>query len=82
MYPDQNEYSPELYELLKKDNTVVYMWHGEMDLMVSLAWLLMTCKKRELDSKSWNLHCLCEGPFCVMGLGIDWFDYKNQLKKA
>uniref|UniRef100_A0A1J3HFS2 Ferredoxin--NADP reductase, chloroplastic n=1 Tax=Noccaea caerulescens TaxID=107243 RepID=A0A1J3HFS2_NOCCA len=54
------EYAPELWELLKKDNTFVYMCglkgmeKGIDDIMVSLA------------AKD----------------GIDWFDYKKQLKKA
>ncbi|XP_066375967.1 ferredoxin--NADP reductase, leaf isozyme 1, chloroplastic-like [Miscanthus floridulus] len=54
------EYKEELWELLKKDNTYVYMCglkgmeKGIDDIMVSLA---------EKD-------------------GIDWFDYKKQLKKG
>lgn len=54
------QYAPELWELLKKDNTFVYMCglkgmeKGIDDIMVSLA------------AKD----------------GIDWFDYKKQLKKA
>uniref|UniRef100_A0A0D3D7X1 Ferredoxin--NADP reductase, chloroplastic n=1 Tax=Brassica oleracea var. oleracea TaxID=109376 RepID=A0A0D3D7X1_BRAOL len=54
------QYAPELWELLKKDNTFVYMCglkgmeKGIDDIMVSLA----------------------------ANDGIDWFDYKKQLKKA
>ncbi|KAG2321127.1 hypothetical protein Bca52824_014340 [Brassica carinata] len=54
------QYAPELWELLKKDNTFVYMCglkgmeKGIDDIMVSLA------------AKD----------------GIDWLDYKKQLKKA
>ncbi|CAN6909050.1 unnamed protein product [Brassica oleracea] len=54
------QYAPELWELLKKDNTYVYMCglkgmeKGIDDIMVSLA----------------------------ANDGIDWFDYKKQLKKA
>ncbi|XP_020399895.1 ferredoxin--NADP reductase, leaf isozyme 1, chloroplastic [Zea mays] len=54
------EYKEELWELLKKDNTYVYMCglkgmeNGIDDIMVSLA---------EKD-------------------GIDWFDYKKQLKRG
>ncbi|XP_019088056.1 PREDICTED: ferredoxin--NADP reductase, leaf isozyme 1, chloroplastic-like [Camelina sativa] len=54
------EYAEELWELLKKDNTFVYMCglkgmeKGIDDIMVSLA------------AKD----------------GIDWFDYKKQLKKS
>lgn len=82
------EYAEELWELLKKDNTFVYMCglkgmeKGIDDIMVSLAakdgedidfisFVFEKCVPHVL------LNCLV-----WVGTGIDWLEYKKQLKRS
>jgi ferredoxin--NADP+ reductase len=82
------QYAEELWELLKKDNTYVYMCglkgmeKGIDDIMLSLA---------AKDGKKQNILVRLDRrfiPFMPFDLifvtfsGIDWLDYKKQLKKA
>lgn len=91
------EYAEELWDLLKKDNTYVYMCglkgmeKGIDDIMVSLA--AKDGKNINLCTNHFALQCYrilfcsheCPAPLNLIiswFSGIDWIEYKKQLKKA
>ncbi|XP_057784122.1 ferredoxin--NADP reductase, leaf-type isozyme, chloroplastic isoform X1 [Salvia miltiorrhiza] len=81
------EYAEELWEMLKKDNTFVYMCglkgmeKGIDDIMVSLAAKDGKQKLFRHFVAPFFLNCIYILSFFVFE-GIDWVEYKRQLKKA
>lgn len=82
------EYAEELWEMLKKDNTFVYMCglkgmeKGIDEIMVSLA-----ARDGKLHlPKLFRHYILILMPHSIFSFfffeGIDWIEYKRQLKKA
>lgn len=92
------QYAEELWQLLKKDNTFVYMCglkgmeKGIDDIMVSLAardgkthFFLSPHLKRNLFSfwcTIWRETLFIIYCVSLCTVGIDWIEYKRQLKKA
>lgn len=81
------EYAEELWELLKKDNTFVYMCglkgmeKGIDDIMVSLA----AKDGKDIHFITYLFRSLSEcfkTVFVWVGTGIDWLEYKKQLKRS